>query len=243
MLAVVLIIVAIAAVVIFVLYYKPELESPELAFSLLTSSGKAGESATLTLSATNNGNYTHKVTVHLVSDAFDETSSDPTNVPANQSVNINLNVNINEVDNGEYGITIGYQYDGMNGMVSANSETFYVLPSVQIVEEHWPGIGILEKSHIKRNDQTTFYFKVKNDISSNCRDLTAKLTLPSGVSGLTVAQSTCALDALGPQGKSGEYQFDFTSQNTPPGTYEFTVQIFSGQYEAYNKQFTIWVEQ
>ena len=238
----IIVILAIVALVAYS-YFNQNNGSPNLTFDFPSSSGKASEQTTLTLNITNHGFEAKGVVVHLASEAFDHASSNPTDILSNQSASVSFELTVNDVPNGDYGVTITYEYRGISEVKNGNSESFYVIPSVQIVDEHWSGLGIFEESKIKQNDNTIFYFKIKNDLTSTYTGLTATVKLPPNTLYLTITPPTVVLDSLGPTGTSREYTFTFASNGTPPGTYDFEVQIISGQYEAFKDTFTIWVEQ
>jgi hypothetical protein len=208
--------------------------------NLLTPLGKAGGAETLAIEIQNTGNSAGKIVVTIASDAFDSVTTDSVNVPAGGTVLVQCTVNVKDVPNGEYETIISYN----NQRINQNDE-FYVVPKIAIVEQHWPSPTLndishlwIEHSHIGTSDSSTFYFKLQNQLQSMYTGLTAQVTIES----LTATPRTLQLDDLGPQGKSNEYSFQFNSQNTPPGTYNFNVHIYAGQYKALSDTFTIWVE-
>lgn len=248
------IVIVIAAIVMFVIaafaanYYLSEAGQgkPSIAIALLAPAAKNGAQNTLSLKITAYGSSVSGVTIHLSSDAFNQASTSSFDIAANSTVNVPCKVNLANVASGNHEVAISYEYSGSNGLISSSPQSIYVIPNTEITGEHWPrqwynvgGFG--EKSTITQNDNTTFYFSVKNDDSWTCSGLTATATLPAGTIGLTVTPQTVDLGKFGPTGTNGEFTFGFASHNAPTGTYTFTVHVFSGQYEAFAKTFTLWV--
>lgn len=212
----------------------------EITANLVTSSSKAGEKTYLAIEVTNVGSALKGGSLTVSSDAFKQATTELFDVSANGSVTVPVNVEINDVKNGQYEVRIFYDNKRVNG----DSDALYVIPKIEIVDEHWasPGLddiahGYLENSRIGANEQTTFYFKIQNILKSSYSGLTAKITIDA----IAVSPTTLPLSPIGPEGKSAEYTFDFQSVNTPPGTYTFTIQLFSEEYEALSETHTLWV--
>jgi hypothetical protein len=168
-------------------------------------------------------------------------------VAANRTIIVPCSVNMANVASGNHSVAISYEYSGSDGPTNDISQSIYVIPNVEITGEQWPRqwynvAGVGEKSTITPNDNTTFYFNVKNEDPWTCSGLTATATLPTAAIGLTIAPQTIDLGNFGPSGTNGQFTLSFTSHSTPTGTYVFTVHIFSGPFEAFNKTFTLWVK-
>jgi hypothetical protein len=243
-LIVVLILIIIIVVAIFFLTSnsgQPN-KQPILQVSLLTLSGKTGDSPTLDFTITNEGRDAKGVIVSVSSPAFSEGSTDKIDILSGKTADVSCKIKVNDVASTDYPVTITYTYDGSSIESVSNPPMFHVVPKLEIVNQHWvwPFLALQEKSHIGQNDNTTLYFTVKSDTSSTSSGLSFQATAPSGTIGLAITPNAKDIDPIGPTGTK-EYSLGLKSTNMPPGTYLITLQVFSEAYEAGTLQVTLWV--
>ncbi|NHV98353.1 MAG: hypothetical protein HA496_01760 [Thaumarchaeota archaeon] len=164
--------------------------------------------------------------------------SDKFDLRGGQSTSIEVTINANEIKNDYYDVNISWKYEDSNGSHTEGPiiKRVYILPLVQLVDIRWEPtglFGLIPKNEIKRTDETKLYFRVESKseatVYSNlyCK---ANFTISEAMLNIAIEPSLINIETIGPRGKSREYNFTIKTRNTPPGTYEITVFLYSSEY-------------
>jgi len=230
--SVLIIVIVVAAVGISLWVFLPKLEPSDLSFSLnLPSSISGGQPGVATATVTNGGGDATGVSAVIVSDAVSGSSSE-VDVKQGSTTGIMITITGKDVQDGSYAVTVFLQYSDFFGAHKTGSQEASILlvPNVELSDVRFKPTILhpLGKSGIGTQDSTSVLFKVHSKSTSVLyRGLYVKASLSINVPGISIDPSSIQIGALGPNGLTGDYSVQISTNNAPPGTYSLLISLYS----------------
>lgn len=213
-------------------YSRPPPSPAALSFSLtLPKAIAVGQSVTVLVSVANNGTDAKDVAAFIISDAMSSVS-ETTSVKHGAQALVKVSVSGKDVQDGSYGVKVYLQYSDETGShTTASKETsIYLFPNIELTDARFqPDLfHPLGKGTIGKTDSTTLLFKVHSKSNAVVYSGTlSKAVFSISVPGISIDPSSITVEPIGPNGRTGDYGFNITSDNAPPGTYNIILSLHS----------------
>jgi len=190
-----------------------------------------GQTLTGAVMITNNGADAHGVVAVAQSDGISGIS-DQYDVKSGSSVSVPMPIVAKDVTDGKYAVGVFIQYSDNLGSHQTSSQDFTILllpnadfSNVRFIFDIFQPLG---KSKIGKTDSTALLFKVQSHSNKVIYEgMSARINMSISPPGFTISPQTLPIDAIGPRGVSGDYNFTIKSSNSPPGSYDISIGLYS----------------
>lgn len=240
-LAIIVVIILIVAAVAIARYTASPPAPAQLDFSLsFPKTASPGQSASAFVSVTNNGMDAKDVIVVVVSDAVSAVS-EKKDIRKGSTVAITASISGNDIQDGPYSVKVRLRYsDQLGSHETANKETaIHLLPNAELTDVRFQPdlLHPFGKNTIWKKDSTILLFKVHSKSNAVIYSgIMSKVTLSINVAGLTIDPLSIQIEPIGPNGRTGDYSYKISSDNTPPGTYGLLIHLFSKDSQLMQQQ-------
>jgi hypothetical protein len=239
---IVIVVVVLIVIAIAITMSKTTPPSPaQLDFSVdFPKAISPGQSVSIYVSVTNNGMDAKDVSVVVVSDAV-SAITEQKDVGKNATVAITVSLLGKDIQDGSYSLRARLKYsDQLGSHETADKEySIHLLPSAELTDVKFQQelMHPFGKDTIGKTDSTTVLFKIHSKSSTVIYSgMTAKATLSINVAGVTIDPASILIEPIGPNGKTADYSFKISSNNTPPGTYDLSIYLFSKDNQLIQQQ-------
>lgn len=185
----------------------------------------------------NEGGDAEKVEIIFLSDSIVASQVQPFNILGGDKANIKLEITGKDVQYGQKTAIIGLQYSDVDGEHETSSiqVSFYLLPAVEFFDVGWKSeiFHPFGKSKIEKTDNTELFFKVHSKSQASriesviYADLWVRVQSANKVPGLSITPNSINIESIGPDGRTGKYMVEISSNNSPTGRYMIEITLFT----------------
>ncbi len=203
----------------------------------------ANQRAEIPVFVENQAGFATGLILVVESTAFDRWEGGRLDYAAGDRQEIRPNLQIMDTTQGWHDVTFTVEFTDVNGRRSVQFQSrVYVIPQVEIEFRWQTPFRLPPVDQMGVSDEIIFFFKIESkSTETNYTRLRAEIEVVDDPFGVVIDPSSFPLKPIGPEGVSEEQTIEVRSQDSPPGTYDIIIRVYSDQFVAaeYQDELTI----